>query len=59
MGVRNTQWIIQIVPWLGMFAGAIMGAVLVREAGISLYGAIACRPVAYCRSVPDTPPLAK
>ena len=33
MGVRNTQWIIQIVPWLGMFAGAIMGAVLVREAG--------------------------
>jgi uncharacterized membrane protein YoaK (UPF0700 family) len=33
MGVRNTQWIIQIVPWLGMFAGAIMGAVLVREVG--------------------------
>lgn len=33
MGIRNTHWIIQIVPWLGMFAGAIMGAVLVRAAG--------------------------
>ncbi|MCA1443580.1 hypothetical protein AU381_25565 [Sinorhizobium glycinis] len=33
IGIRSAHWIIQVVPWLGMFAGAIMGAVLVREAG--------------------------
>lgn len=30
-----------------------------RSRGSRSMGAIACRPVAYCRSVPDTPPLAK
>ncbi|ASY60774.1 hypothetical protein SS05631_a43910 (plasmid) [Sinorhizobium sp. CCBAU 05631] len=33
MGIRSTHWIIQIVPWLGMFAGATAGAFLAREAG--------------------------
>ncbi len=33
MGIRNTQWIIQIVPWLGMLAGAITGAFLKQQAG--------------------------
>ncbi|CCE97266.1 YoaK family protein [Sinorhizobium fredii] len=33
MGIRNTHWVIQIVPWLGMMAGAISGAALVQEVG--------------------------
>lgn len=33
MGIRNTHWVIQIVPWLGMMAGAISGAALVQEIG--------------------------
>ncbi len=32
IGVRNTQWIIQIVPWSGMLVGAIAGSVLQRHA---------------------------
>ncbi len=33
MGIRNTHWVIQIVPWLGMMAGAISGAVFVQQMG--------------------------
>ncbi|TCN21301.1 YoaK family protein [Sinorhizobium americanum] len=33
MGIRNTHWVIQIVPWLGMMAGAISGAVFVQKMG--------------------------
>ncbi|WP_042777891.1 YoaK family protein [Sinorhizobium fredii] len=33
MGIRNTHWVIQIVPWLGMMAGAISGAALVLQVG--------------------------
>lgn len=33
MGERNARWLIQIVPWSGMLAGAIAGAVLQRQAG--------------------------
>ncbi|MEY9783999.1 YoaK family protein [Sinorhizobium fredii] len=33
MGIRNTHWVVQIVPWLGMMAGAILGAALVEEMG--------------------------
>ncbi|HEV7308306.1 YoaK family protein [Ensifer sp.] len=33
LGNRNRQWLVQIVPWLGMFAGAVAGAVLQRHFG--------------------------
>ncbi|NRP74786.1 hypothetical protein ILFOPFJJ_05708 [Ensifer psoraleae] len=33
MGIRNAHWIIQIVPWLGMMAGALLGATLVQGVG--------------------------
>jgi uncharacterized membrane protein YoaK (UPF0700 family) len=31
MGDRDIAWTIQIVPWVGMLAGAILGALLVRK----------------------------
>ncbi|PST27139.1 DUF1275 domain-containing protein [Mesorhizobium plurifarium] len=33
MGIRNTHLAIQIVPWLGMMAGAVLGAALVQTVG--------------------------
>ncbi|OCP07142.1 MULTISPECIES: YoaK family protein [unclassified Ensifer] len=33
LGNRNRQWLVQIVPWLGMFSGAVAGAVLQRHFG--------------------------
>lgn len=33
MGVRNTCWSLQLVPWFGMFAGAIVGAALTQKSG--------------------------
>ncbi|HEV7319532.1 MAG TPA: YoaK family protein [Ensifer sp.] len=33
LGNRNRQWLVQIVPWLGMFAGAVAGAILQRHFG--------------------------
>lgn len=33
LGERNTRWTIQIVPWAGMLAGAVAGALLERHAG--------------------------
>ncbi len=33
MGIREAHWIIQIVPWLGMMAGALLGAALVQGIG--------------------------
>ncbi|PJR09106.1 YoaK family protein [Sinorhizobium meliloti] len=33
MGVRNTCWTLQVVPWCGMFAGAIAGAALSQKSG--------------------------
>lgn len=32
MGVRNRQWLVQLVPWSGMLSGAIAGAMLQRHA---------------------------
>lgn len=32
IGVRNSQWLIQLVPWSGMIAGAVAGALLQRQA---------------------------
>ncbi|KRD64174.1 MULTISPECIES: YoaK family protein [Sinorhizobium/Ensifer group] len=33
LGNRNRQWLVQIVPWLGMFSGAVAGALLQRHFG--------------------------
>ncbi|MEI2297653.1 YoaK family protein [Ensifer sp. MJa1] len=33
IGNSNRQWLVQITPWLGMFAGAVAGAVLQRHFG--------------------------
>lgn len=32
LGVRDSRWLIQLVPWSGMLAGAIAGAMLQRSA---------------------------
>jgi uncharacterized membrane protein YoaK (UPF0700 family) len=38
MGDRDVAWTIQIVPWIGMLAGAVLGALLVRKfAGEALW----------------------
>ncbi|MBD9371432.1 DUF1275 domain-containing protein [Rhizobium sp. ARZ01] len=31
LGARNNQWLVQLVPWSGMLAGAIAGAMLQRH----------------------------
>jgi uncharacterized membrane protein YoaK (UPF0700 family) len=33
MGDRDVAWTIQIVPWIGMLGGAVLGALLVRKFG--------------------------
>lgn len=33
LGSTNRQWLVQILPWLGMFSGAVTGAVLQRHFG--------------------------
>ena len=32
MGARSNQWLVQLVPWSGMLAGAIIGAMVQRQA---------------------------
>ncbi|WP_160010935.1 YoaK family protein [Rhizobium sp. 18055] len=41
LGDRHFEWTIQIVPWLGMLAGAITGALLVQIAGAATLWLIA------------------
>lgn len=33
MGEKSIRWVIQIVPWSGMLAGAVAGAILQRQTG--------------------------
>ena len=41
IGDKRLEWTIQIVPWAGMFAGAVMGALLTQIAGAAALWVIA------------------
>ena len=50
LGDRDFAWTIQIVPWIGMIAGAVTGALLVHnyDAKALLFVAVLCLVVAFC-----------